>query len=67
MIDLWQKDPLNKPDPYQELAPEYSLKDVKAEIAKEEELELSLVGTDLSHVISEGQFLIQGMELGEYQ
>ena len=67
MIDLWQIDPKKYPDPYQELTPEYSLKNVKAEIAKEEGQTLSSTGSDVNHIISESQFLIQGLELEEYQ
>jgi hypothetical protein len=67
MVDLWQTDPFRHPDPYQELTPEYALKDIKAELALEEGHQLSIGGMDFTHILSESQFLIKGLELEDAQ
>lgn len=63
MVNLWQADPFKHPDPYQELTPEFTLKDVKAELAVEEGLQISSGELDPSLPMSESQFLAQGLEI----
>ncbi|KAH8111697.1 hypothetical protein DFH11DRAFT_1512691 [Phellopilus nigrolimitatus] len=65
MVDVWQQDPLNAPDPYADPDTHVSLADLRKELAKEEAAvtDGALTVDDLTA----STFLVKGFELEELQ
>lgn len=70
MVQEWHNEPGKHQDPYQEIANEYSLKDVKKALAEEESLGLPGNKSDAAaddFDATESGFLIRGLEIEEDQ
>ena len=63
IISAWQQDPVSNQDPYQEVMPDYTLKNVEKELERIEDLQVD--GSGMS-TLTETGFLIPGLELEEH-